>query len=347
MSERIVVFRALYLGDLLVAVPALRALRRAHQQAEITLIGLPWAVEFASRFDSYIDRFLLFPGYPGLAEAPVDPDRTETFLVEQRAYGYDLAIQLHGSGETSNPFVLALGARRTAGYYHGAAPVGLDLALPYPTEEPEVWRNLRLAELCGATHLDPTLEFPLLAADRAEADGLIRDLVLRGAPLIGLHPGAKMPSRRWPAERFAAVADELYSRFGARIVLTGGPGEEDLAQAVASRMMFCSPALAAGRTSLGGLAGLIERLDLFISNDTGPAHIAQAVGTNSVNLFGPSELTRWAPLDQACHRVLQRPVACHPCMHWHCPIDHRCLRGISVDEVVRAACDLLPVGVAA
>src|SRR5689334_15766038 len=104
--HRIAIFRALQLGDLLTAVPAFRALRQSYPHAEITLIGLPWAASFVQRYGQYLDRFVEFAGYHGIGEAPYEPERCQRFLAEQRAYDYDLAIQMHGSGQTSNPFVL-------------------------------------------------------------------------------------------------------------------------------------------------------------------------------------------------------------------------------------------------
>jgi len=89
--ERIAIFRALYLGDMLLAVPALRSIRAGFPDAEITLIGLPWATDFSHGFSHYIDRFVEFAGYPGIAEVEVDPGRTRRFLEDQRTYGYDLA----------------------------------------------------------------------------------------------------------------------------------------------------------------------------------------------------------------------------------------------------------------
>lgn len=334
--RRIAVVRALQLGDLLVAVPALRALRAGFPSAEITLIGLPWAASFVERFAAYMDRFVAFPGWPGLDEAAYEPERTGRFLTRQQAYGYDLVIQMHGSGGASNFFALALGGRLTAGYYEGKPPSGLTLATPYPDGEPEVLRNLGLARLVGCRQLGTRLEFPLHPADRAEADGLLRPLARARGMLVGLHPGSRPPARRWPSERFAALADALARRYGARIVLTGGPDEAELVQAVADQMHV--PALnLAGRTSLGGLAAVLRRLDLFIGNDTGPAHLAYALGVPSVTLFGPADVRRWAPLDTARHRIVRVPVACSPCGYWECPIDHRCLRWITPEMVVKVA----------
>jgi ADP-heptose:LPS heptosyltransferase len=165
-------------------------------------------------------------------------------------------------------------------------------------------------------------------------------------PLIGIHAGAHAPARRWPAERFAVVADHLAQRFGAQIVLTGGPGEEEIAQAVAARM--ATPSLCVvGQTSLGGLAALIDRLDLFIANDTGPAHLADAVGTPSVTIFGPADHRRWAPLDQTRHPIVRRPVPCSPCRYTVCPIDHRCLYWVEPDAVIEATERLLVMGATA
>ena len=274
--RRIAVFRALQLGDLLVAVPALRVLRQRFPNAEITLIGLPWTASFVQRFACYIDRFVEFVGYPGIDEVPVDAQRTERFLAEQHAYGYDIAIQMHGSGRTSNPFVLALDAPITVGYYEEKIPAGLTIGAVYPNEQHEVYRNLNLVAMLErivgtdssrprqvligqedamnrslqlvrqdddgyedamnrslqlvrqdgdgyedamnrslqavrqddedamnrSLRMDARLEFPLSARDYAEADALLHSLRQNGKPIIGIHPGARPPARRWPASLF-------------------------------------------------------------------------------------------------------------------------------------------------
>lgn len=337
--RRIAVVRALYLGDLLLAVPALRALRTRYPQAEITLIGLPWAEAFTRRIATYVDRFVAFPGYPGIVEEAYDPIRTKRFLREQRAYGYDLVLQMHGSGTASNGFALALGGRVTSGYYVGAPPDGLGPSAPYPDREPEVLRNLGLARLVGCRCLDDTLAFPLLAEDHAEARALLRDLT-GVAPVIGIHAGARAPSRRWPPECFAELADALSRHFGAQIVLSGTADDTPVALAIRSHMRY-TPLDLTGKTSLGGLAAVIERMSLFIGNDSGPAHLAEAVGTPSVTLFGPTDPRRWAPLDGGAHPIVRQPVACSPCAYAECPIDHRCLRRITPVMVLERASELL------
>ena len=334
--KKIAIFRALQLGDLLVAVPAFRAIRARYPKAEISLIGLPWAASFVSRYQRYIDRFVEFAGYPGINEVPIDAERTRRFLEEQRAYGYDIAVQMHGSGQTSNPFVLELNARMTVGYYKGTSPAGLTRGAEYPEDQPEIYRNLGVAKLLGCSKLDPRLEFPLLDEDHAEAVALLQRLPHADRPWVGIHAGARPPVRRWPVGYFASVADDLARRFGAQIILTGGPGEEATAREVEEHMHM--PALnIAGQTSIGGLAALMSKLDLFISNDTGPAHVADAVNCPSVTIFGPADYRRWAPLDATLHPVVRRPVVCSPCDYWECPIDHRCLRWLGPTWVIDVA----------
>lgn len=339
MTDRIAVVRALQLGDMLVTVPALRALRQLFPHAEITLIGLPWAGRFADRFSRYIDRFVEFPGWPGIIEAEYDAARTEAFLQEQRAYGYDLALQMHGSGGVMNAFVLALGASAACGYYLGQCPAGLFPVAVYPDDIPEVQRPLGIVELLGAVDPCPDLEFPITDADRAELAGLLPPAP-PGTLRVGMHPGASAPARRWPPERFAAVASYLSRHWNAQVVLTGGPGEEEIAGTV-ERLAGTPMTNLAGQTSLGSLAALIDSFDLFITNDTGPSHIATALGTPSVRLFGPADVRRWAPLDTSRHRVLRHPVACNPCSHRICPIDHPCLLGIETGDVLAAAENLV------
>lgn len=338
--RKIAVLRALQLGDLLLAVPALRAIRQEFPFAEITLIGLPWAASFVQRFACYVDRFVEFVGYPGIAEMPVNLERTQRFLADQRTYGYDLVVQMHGSGSISDHLAVALGGHVTVGYYEQKPPDGLTLGLPYPNDVPEVIRNLDLAQLLGCRQLDPALAFPLFHADHQEAAQLLFKLPHANRPWVGIHAGARPPVRRWPAEYFAQVADGCTQRFNAQIIVTGGADERSTVQELITRMSS-RPLDVVSRTSLGGLAALISELDLFISNDTGPAHIANAVQTPSVTIFGPVDPRRWAALDQTMHPLVRHPVACSPCSYWQCPIDHRCLRWVRPEMVIEKAESLL------
>jgi ADP-heptose:LPS heptosyltransferase len=302
--RRIAVFRALYLGDLLCATPALRALRQRFPEAEITLVGLPWARELVNRLP-FIDYLEPFPGYPGLIEVDHQPARTAAFFRKMRAAEFDLAIQMHGDGRVSNGFVADIGARSSLGYRCGFDR-RLTHSLLYDHGEHEVRRWLRLVAETGAVSDDARLEFPLTKIDQQAAERLLALDADPESPLIGLHPGAKDEARRWPPERFAALADLLVDQYGARIVLTGGPGERELTAAVARAMRYDALDLA-GKTDLGTFAATIAELDLLVTNDTGASHMACATGTRSVVLFGPSRPECWAPLDRQLHQVVDAP----------------------------------------
>jgi ADP-heptose:LPS heptosyltransferase len=324
---RIVVFRALQLGDLLCAVPALRALRGAYPQASVTLIALPWARELATRLCQYVDEFVEFPGFPGLPERPADMDRLARFFEEMHRRAFELAIQLHGSGEVTNQIVALFGAHASAGYYRPGQwrPDG-ERFHEWRSDEHEVLRWLRLVELLGAPARGTHLEFPLREADWQ----YWRSLRLHHYAVI--HPGSQLPSRRWPAERFAEVGDALAAE-GLRIVLTGTAGEAQLTKRV--RLHMREPALdLAGRTTLGALGALIARARLVVCNDTGVSHIAAATRTPSVVVACGSDPRRWAPLNRELHRVLAAPVPCRPCAHAECPIGHPCAHDVSAREVI-------------
>jgi ADP-heptose:LPS heptosyltransferase len=271
-GERIAIFRALQLGDLLCTVPAWRALRAAYPHAHVTLIGLPWARDFAQRY-RYLDDFIAFPGAPGLPEQEPDPAAYARFLDTVRNRRFDLVVQMHGSGELTNPLVATWGARRIAGFHPGL-PIASEerVLLHWLPHEPEVRRYLRLADALGAPPQGEELEFPIRDEERAEL------ALLPEAPLaryVCVHPGARFPSRRWPVERFAAVADALADR-GYRAVVTGSQAEAPLAHALRATMRH--PALDyTGRTSLGALAALVAGARLVVSNDPGMAQDATAV----------------------------------------------------------------------
>lgn len=302
--RRIAVFRALYLGDFLCIVPALRALKRRFPDSELTFIGLPWLQGTVERFGC-IDRFLEFPGYRGLEGLFSDPKAIGRFLREARDYRYDLAIQMHGDGRISNGFVARLGARASLGYrpMGGACPKVLDLELEMDGDEHEVLRWLRLVDVLGATG-SRELEFPLLPSDWAEAESVASGAGIDpGRSVVVLHPGAKEPARRWMPAGFSEVADRLAQELGAQVAITGSRDELAIAREVAEGMRVRAH-LVAGRTSLGGLAALLARVRLLVTNDTGPSHLAAALGVPSIVLFGPTEPARWAPLDVTKHRAL-------------------------------------------
>src|ERR1051325_740080 len=218
--KKIAVFRALQLGDMLNAVPALRALRTAFPDSHIALVGLPWEEEFVRRFHSYLDEFICFPGIPGFPEQIADVGRFPSFLSEMQARQFDLAIQMQGSGDIANTVMSLWGAKQMAGFYlPGQYCPDPDLFLEYPEDEPEVWRHLRLMEFLGIPLQGEELEFPLWEEDWNEFEQLKQVFHLQNN-YICIHPGARKSDRRWPVENFAQVADGL-SALGLQIVLTG------------------------------------------------------------------------------------------------------------------------------
>jgi ADP-heptose:LPS heptosyltransferase len=306
LPRRIAVFRALQLGDLLCAVPALRALRGALPAAEIILIGLPWARAFAERFDGYLDGFREFPGFPGLPERSAQVAELPPFLAAMQRERFDLVIQMHGCGTIANPLMACLGARMLAGFCKpGEFCPDAQRFLPYPERAPEVWRHLRLMAFLGVPARGEDLEFPVLPRDRQALAELAEAECLRPGSYVCVHPGARGAYRRWPPGRFAAVADALAGR-GLRVILTGTREEAPLTAAVAAAMSAPAADLAC-RTDLGTLAALLEGARLLVCNDTGVSHLAAALRTPSVVVFHAiSELDGWPPLDRQRHRVVCR-----------------------------------------
>jgi ADP-heptose:LPS heptosyltransferase len=338
--QRIAVLRALQLGDLLCAVPALRSLRHAFPSADITLIGLPWARGFVHRFSAYLNGFMEFPGYPGLPERDANARDILSFLASAQCRRFDLAIQMHGSGSFVNPLLMLLGAERNAGFFTaGDFCPDPALFLPWDPAEPEVRRYLRLMNFIGVASRGDQLEFPIHQEDRRLFAAHEKMAALRPGEYACVHPGAQLPSRRWPPARFAAVADAL-ADMGLRVVLTGSSAEKFLTREVHGAMK--SPALdLAGETNLGTLAVLLERSRLLVSNDTGLSHMAAALEVPSVIVASGSDVGRWAPQDANLHRVLHHPIHCRPCSYAVCPIGHPCALEISCDAVVQEVMSLM------
>lgn len=303
--RKVAIFRALQLGDMLCAVPALRALRAALPHARFALVGLPWAKEFVRRYGGYLDDFIPFPGHPGFPEQPVREAEMPAFLDAVRDQRFDLAIQLHGSGETSNAVTQSFGASVTAGHAPPGSGGG-DTFVTWPETGTEAERLLHLTAFLGAPADEGHLEFPILDEDAAELEcsGLAAGLEPRD--YICIHPGARRRDKCWPAQRFAEVADALAMEFGVKVVLTGSGKEADLTAAVAAAMH--TPAIdAAAPISIGAMAALMRNARLLVCNDTGVSHIAAGLGLPSVVIFSLADMRRWAPANKVLHRSLWDP----------------------------------------
>ncbi len=340
MIRTIAIFRALQLGDMLCAVPALRALRQAHPQAHIALIGLPWARAFVERYAHLVDELIVFPGAVGFPEQPETDEHLETFCGEMRVRQFDLAIQLHGSGGVANDIIGRMGARLDAGFIQPTERRD-GVFIPWPETLNEIERYTALMSALSINVQDLSLEIPLTQADRDECEALIRDRGIDTDRLVIVHAGAQLPSRRWPVERFAAVARSLVDD-GWQLALTGSASEKSLTTLLAQSMPI-KPVDLAGTTSLGGLAALVQKARLVVCNDTGLSHVAAAMKTPSVVIALGSDTARWSPLDRTLHRVLADYPPCRPCAFRDCPYGHPCALNISVEQVLNTIDSLIEV----
>jgi ADP-heptose:LPS heptosyltransferase len=332
--RRIAVFRALQLGDLLCAVPALRALRSGYPDAEITLIGLPWAADFVRRFGRLVDRFVEFPGFPGLPEREPDIAALPGFLAAAQAARYDLALQMHGRGDLTNSLVAALGAKVVAGFYPAGAPCPDPLRfLPWPETGTEIHRTLALVDFLALPRAGDRLEFPIDGNEKAEAADLLVRHGLAPRRFVCVHPGARLYTRRWLPEYFAVVAQAI-AQHGVRVVLTGSGEETLLTRRIARMLPAGSVVDLGGQTRLGVFAAMLAQARLLVSNDTGVSHVAAALSVPSIVVSCGADPRRFAPLDHALHEVLHHPVACRPCNYVHCPVGHPCAHKLTPDRVV-------------
>ncbi len=283
VAPRLLILRALGLGDLLTAVPALRAIRAARPDHHIVLATHPrWAplIELTDAVDELLslaglDQELRWTGAPP-----------------------ELAVNLHGSGPQSHRLLAGLEPGELLAF--GCAAAAYD-GPPWRPDEHEVRRWCRLVGQgwsCPADPGDLRLRRPELPR---ESEGL-------SAGIVVLHPGAAFAARRWPVERFAAVARWAQAR-DLTVRITGTPEERDLARSVAEQSRLASESVLAGQTSVDRLAALVSDARLVVSGDTGVAHLAFAYGTPSVTLYGPTSPALWGPPATRGHLALWNGLA--------------------------------------
>lgn len=347
-NARILVIRPDHLGDVLFTTPALRALRRSRPQAHITALVGPWAARVLQG-NPNVDEVLTCP-FPGFTRQPKGnvfaPYRSlNDYAKKLRRLRFDAALILrpdHWWGA-----LLAYRAAiplRLGTAYPETAPF-LTLALPPTPDRHEVAHNLDLvAPLAGGSYPkhDLGLAFYLNDTDRAYAQRLLGHA---SGYWIAIHPGAGAPVKRWRPEAWAQVGDALARETGAQIVLTGSSSEIALCQAIAASM-HTSPVVLAGQTSLGELAAVYAHCRLVLGPDSGPLHLAVALGVPTIHLYGPADPVRFGPWgDPARHRVVTLGLGCSPCHHldWLETelAEHPCVWAIPVERVLEEARDVL------
>lgn len=259
----VLVLRALGLGDFVAGLPALRALRREFSSARITLAAPP-ALEPLVMLSRAVDELVAVQ-----ALAPVGVERP------------DIAVNLHGRGPQSHRVLLATRPRRLIAFEHAEVPESRG-SPPWLPEEHEVDRWCRLLDQCGIVAQRTELSLPTPSVQPPAAAA--------GATLI--HPGAASPARRWPADRWAAVARAEVDA-GRRVAVSAGPGELGLAAEIAGRAGLGEDSIIAG--DLLTMAATVAAARVVASGDTGVAHLATALGTPSVVLFGPVSPAQWGP----------------------------------------------------
>lgn len=301
--RQIAVLRGGGLGDLLFALPAVEALAAAYPAAEITLLGMPLHAALLEGRPSPFAALELLPAQPGVRDGVTDPTATAAFLARMRERRFDLAVQLHGGGGNSNPFLLQLGARHTVGCRsEDAAP--LERTVPYVYYTHEVLRALEVVGLAGATPVDLEPRLALTAEEQCRPSSLCRTVVL--------HPGATDPRRRWPAASFAALAGELAAD-GAEVVVVGDASEAALAAEIVAGAPASTARSTAGQGTLADLVALLLDADLVVANDSGPRHLAGALGVSTVGIYWFGNAVNAGALSRARHRLQ---------LGWttHCPV---------------------------
>ena len=345
--DRILLIRPDHLGDLLFTTPAIRLLREAFPQARITCLVGPWSKAVIEN-NPHVDEIALcpFPGFTRQKKRSV----FEPYVIllryakQLRQKNFDLAIVLRFDHWWGALLAYLAVIPRRIGYDVAEVRPFLTDVVPYSSGHHEVEQNLALVEWVTSNRLRVTrtpLEFNLITEDEVFAEGyLARHGVGDGDLLIDIHPGAGAPVKLWRNEAWAQVADALAQRYGARVILTGSAAESPLCRAIAEGMTT-KPIVAAGETSLGGLAAIMARCRLVLGVDSGPLHLAVALGTPTVHLFGPVDSRAFGPWgDPARHIVLTSEMDCIPCNRLdYAPTElhqHPCVRNITVEQVLEA-----------
>jgi heptosyltransferase I len=336
------------IGDVVHALPVLEALRKGLPEARID-----WVVEE--------DSAQILVGHPALnriilsrrklwqqqlagAAHPISIFREIThFLYDLRSFRYDLVIDLQGLLKSGVLVGLSRGKRKIgmAGSREGAGLFLNERPIPVDYGQHAIDRYLRVAESIGCDGAGQGGRIPYAEADRKSIDEVLDRHGIQNGSLVAINPMAKWPTKLWKPERFAALAGRIREELGCQVVFTGSNSDRPVIHRIMG-MMPCAPLSLAGQTSLKELAYLYTRCRLLVTTDTGPMHMAAAMGCPVVALFGPTAPWRTGPYGTG-HTVIRSDAGCSPCFNKRC--DHMtCMKEIRVDQVFEGVKEVLAAG---
>jgi heptosyltransferase-2 len=318
-----------WVGDAILSVPALREIRKAYRGAEVVVLARPWVADLYRR-ENFCDEVL------------VEEGRRWQTAGRLRQRKFDCAILLPNSFDAALAPWLARIPRRI-GYARDGRGFLLTDAIPAPRpgEIPAHQRYyyLELLRRSGVIDEIPECRDIRLAADPEAGRTLFREFGVRSGQVVGISPGAQnSAAKQWLPERFAEVALRLAQDREAEVALFGTSAERKLCDRIAREIGPAAHNLA-GRTTLGQLVDLAGACLAFVTNDSGSMHVAAAVGTPVVAIFGPTDAEATGPASSLA-RIVRVPVDCSPCQHRRCPIDHRCMVRVEASLVLAEALTL-------
>lgn len=328
------------IGDVVLSTPVIKNLRDAFPDSFIAFMAQPHARQILEG-NPYLNEVIIYEKKGGLA-AMLD------FAAKLRKYKFDIAIILHPTDRTHLVTFLA-GIPERVGYDKKMGFL-LTKRIPHTKQfglKHEIDYSLDILKYIGVEPHSRELYMPIHESAEKKLEGLFRSAEIKdGDIVVAMHPGASCLSKRWNSENFAEVGDALTEKYGAKIVIVAGAEDKTCGDTVADFMKH-KPVNLSGVTTIGDLASLFKRSRLFISNDSGPVHIACAVGTPVISIFGRSDRglspERWGPSGKR-DTVMHKDVGCEQCEAHNCKVGFKCLEAITADEVLSAADKILRGG---
>lgn len=332
--ENVLVYAPSWIGDAVMSLGALRVLRQHHATARLTVLARSWVRDLYEQMDS-VDATIEYDprgehrgigGFLNVAER-VRRERFDACLLLPNAFRAAAFARVAriperwGYGTEGRGFLLT----------KAVAPA------PRPFGRHQAYYYVELVSALGfESEGEPKLDLRVSEETAERASRRLHEAGWRGGPLVGVHPGAtNSRAKIWPPARFAEAAEKLADAREAEVVVLGGPSEAALAAEVRAGLGDRAIALD-GKTTLGELMGVLSRLSVLLTNDSGPMHLAAALGTPTVAVFGPTDPRETGPFSAAAS-VVREPVACSPCNFRDCPIDHRCMQQVATSRVVAEA----------